>query len=42
MVESELLAKSLLDEGGEGLAQRTLKKAGVDTSRFTADLDSFL
>ncbi|CAM9769062.1 unnamed protein product [Pylaiella littoralis] len=42
MVESELLAKSLLDEGAEGLTQRILKKAGVDTSRFNADLDSFL
>lgn len=42
MVESELLAKSLLDEGAEGLTQRILKKAGVDTSRFGADLDTFL
>lgn len=42
MVESELLAKSLLDEGAEGLTQRILTKAGVDTSRFSADLDSFL
>lgn len=42
MVESELLVKSLLDEGAEGLTQRVLTKAGVDTSRFSADLDSFL
>lgn len=42
MVESELLIKSLLDEGAEGLAQRILSKAGVDTSRFSADLDSFM
>ncbi|CAN0487301.1 unnamed protein product, partial [Ectocarpus sp. 12 AP-2014] len=42
MVESELLAKSLLDEGAEGLTQRILQKAGVNTSRFSSDLDSFL
>ncbi|CAM9995476.1 unnamed protein product [Scytosiphon promiscuus] len=42
VVESELLAKSLLDEGPEGLAQRILKKAGVDVSRFSAELESFL
>ena len=42
MVESELLVKSLLDEGAEGLTQRILTKAGVDTSRFSADLDSFM
>ncbi|CBJ25903.1 ATPase [Ectocarpus siliculosus] len=42
MVESELLAKSLLEEGAEGLTQRILQKAGVDTSRFSSDLDSFL
>ncbi|CAM9110882.1 unnamed protein product [Laminaria digitata] len=42
MVESELLVKSLFDEGAEGLTQRILVKAGVDTSRFTADLDTFI
>eukprot|EP00903_Cladosiphon_okamuranus_P019530 g17961.t1 len=41
-VESELLVKSLLEEGAEGLTQRILTKAGVDTSRFGADLDSFI
>lgn len=42
MVESELLVKSLLDEGDEGLTQRILVKAGVDTSRFTKDLDAYM
>lgn len=42
MVESELLVKSLFEEGAEGLTQRILVKAGVDTSRFTADLDAFI
>eukprot|EP00904_Undaria_pinnatifida_P006538 jgi/Undpi1/3013/HiC_scaffold_14.g06390.m1 len=42
MVESELLVKSLLDEGDEGLTQRILVKAGVDTSRFTKDLDAYI
>lgn len=42
MVETELLVKSLLDEGAEGLTQRILVKAGVDTSRFSSDLDSFM
>lgn len=42
MVESELLVKSLFDDGAEGLTQRILVKAGVDTSRFTADLDTFM
>lgn len=42
MVESELLVKSLLDEGAEGLTQRILVKAGVDTSKFNADLDTFM
>lgn len=42
MVESELLAKSLLDEGAEGLASRVLVKAGVDLSKFSTDLDNFM
>lgn len=42
VVESELLAKSLLDEGPDGLTQRILTKAGVDVSRFSTELDSFL
>ena len=41
-VETELLTRALLDEGPDGLAQRILSKAGVDASRFSADLDGFM
>ncbi|CAM9332954.1 unnamed protein product [Ascophyllum nodosum] len=41
-VETELLTRALLDEGPDGLAQRILSKAGVDASRFSADLDGFI
>ncbi|CAM9557357.1 unnamed protein product, partial [Discosporangium mesarthrocarpum] len=41
-VETELLLKSLLDEGPQGLTQRILFKAGADTSRLTTDLDQYI
>lgn len=42
MVESELLVKSLMDEGEDGVTQRVLVKAGVDTPKFNADLNMFM
>lgn len=42
VVESELLLKTLLDDGPQGLAHRVLDKAGVDVSKLSTDLDSYL
>ena len=42
VVESELLLKTLLDDGPQGLAHRILDKAGVDVNKFTIDLDGYM
>lgn len=42
VVESELLLKTLIDDGPQGLTHRILDKAGVDVSKLTADLDRFM
>lgn len=42
MVESELLLKSMLDEGPQGLSHRIFDKAGVEVTKLISDLDSFM
>ncbi|KAG5184953.1 ATPase [Tribonema minus] len=42
MVESELLLKSLLNEGPQGLANRLLYKAGADVPGLEAELDKYI
>jgi len=42
MVESELLLKSLLNEGPQGLANRILYKAGADVPGLEAELDKYI
>lgn len=42
VVETELLLKSLMDDGPQGLAHRILDKAGVDVAALAADLDTFM
>uniref|UniRef100_A0A0G4H5L3 Clp R domain-containing protein n=1 Tax=Chromera velia CCMP2878 TaxID=1169474 RepID=A0A0G4H5L3_9ALVE len=41
-VEAEMLLKTLLDEGVDGLCQRIFFKAGVDTKKLEADLETHL
>eukprot|EP00953_Heterococcus_sp_UTEX-ZZ885_P009647 5668-Heterococcus_DN1.PRE.1 len=42
MVETELLLKSLLNEGPQGLASRILYKAGADTAGLESELDKYI
>ncbi|CAM9142065.1 unnamed protein product [Choristocarpus tenellus] len=42
VVETELLLKSLLNDGPQGLTQRILFKAGGDSNKLTNDLDAFI
>lgn len=42
VVETELLLRSLLDEGPQGVAHRIFEKAGVNVTKLSTELNSFM